>query len=161
MGLYPTLGSNPSLSASNSTANRGPCCPGRYVSVCWITVFGMQPLVHLGCIRISLKTVLIAAGCSVIAEGLTWVLVIVTDPASVFYRVCAGFHRPAEALRFFLFEGVENHPTFMENIVMVSVFFGAVLFQWFCTILFLFSIVRLMALGTAPAARVHSPEFHA
>jgi hypothetical protein len=93
-----------------------------------------------------LKLLILASGFAVIVEALTWTAASVTARFSsegLVYRFCAGFHQPAEALRFFLFRDVENHPAFADNLAMLFVFFGAALLQWFLIFLVSLALLRL------------------
>lgn len=92
------------------------------------------------------KLVRVALVFSVIAETLCWAGVCVTArfaSESLVYRFCAGFHQPAEALRFFLFRDVENHPAFADDITMLFIFFSTGLLQWFLIFLAGFALLRL------------------
>jgi hypothetical protein len=113
-----------------------------------------------------LKLLILASGFAVIVEALTWTAASVTARFSsegLVYRFCAGFHQPAEALRFFLFRDVENHPAFADNLAMLFVFFGAALLQWF--LIFLVSLALIdwrrtpgRATRTTEAGPVASPD---
>jgi len=101
----------------------------------------------------SCKILLVASGCSVVAEAFTCVLAGITArtaSAGAVYRFCAGFHEAAEAVRFFLFRGIENHPTPIQDITMMIAFFGTALLQWFFIFLLGFALLQFGAqsLGT-------------
>jgi predicted membrane channel-forming protein YqfA (hemolysin III family) len=97
--------------------------------------------------RKSFKLMLTAAGCSVVAEMLVWLLTLVTARTAsegVIFRMCAGFHWAPDAIRYFLFHGIENHPAIVDNMAMMTAFFAAALLQWFC--LFMGGFVLLQPL---------------
>jgi hypothetical protein len=95
--------------------------------------------------RVPFKIVLIASGYSVIAEGLAWFLVSITARTAsdgVVFRFCVWFHGAGDALRFYLFRSIENHPTPVQEIAMMFSFFGVALLQWFLIFLLGFALVR-------------------
>jgi hypothetical protein len=92
------------------------------------------------------KLLMTALGFAVIAEALSWAAAGVSARFAgegLVYRFCAGFHGPADALRFHLFRDVENHPAFADDIAMRFVFFGAALLQWLLIFLAGFVLLRL------------------
>ena len=96
--------------------------------------------------RSALKLALFAFNGSIVAEALAWVVISITSRSSsegLVYRFCAWFHTPAEAVRFFLFSNVENHPTQLDEVAMLLSFFGTALLQWFFILLFVLGIAGL------------------
>ncbi len=89
------------------------------------------------------KALLAASALSLLFEVLAWTLTLQTARTAsdgMLYRACAVFHGPAEAIRQYAFHNIENHPTQLEELVMMSVFFGVALVQWFL----LFSLTSLL-----------------
>jgi hypothetical protein len=82
---------------------------------------------------------------------LVWIFAPLSDPTSSRYRAAVAFHLPAETLRFFLFQNVENHPSLLEEFAMRGLFFGLAVLQWFCVFSALFVFFRLKP--SRPTAR--------
>jgi len=89
---------------------------------------------------------LLAIGGSVVAEALASVLICIASRGAsegLVYRFCAWFHGPAEAVRFFFFSRVENHPNLLEDAAMMVAFFGTALLQWFLIFILVLGLARL------------------
>jgi hypothetical protein len=79
-----------------------------------------------------LRRLFVLALFGVVAEASSWSLAPLISGRA--YACLAVFHYPAEALRFGLFRTLENHPSPLDNALMMLVFFGEAALQW-CLIL--------------------------
>jgi hypothetical protein len=83
--------------------------------------------------------------CSALAEILAWLLFSFTTSTPEYgwiFNLCAGFHASAEGVRYFMFSGVENHPSVLDAGAMAVVFFGVALVLWVCIFMGVFAVGR-------------------
>ena len=95
---------------------------------------------------LSLRTAMVAAACSVLAEALALAACLATARNAsngMVYHLCSAFHAFPETVRFYLFRDVENHPSLIDNVAMAGAFFGTALLQWFVVFLVGAGVLRL------------------